>query len=365
MKKTKTIGQLVSVYPPYRGGMGHVAFEYARLLKTAGYGVKSYTLQKDEMSKGDVIRIRPWIWYGNAGFNPLVYASIFKNDIILLHYPYFGMQEILALLLFFSKKKFILLYHMDFWPSSFIQRVIDFLSIPFRAFLLKRADAILVSTKDFAYHSQIKKHVMKYSDKVHAIPFGVNESFVSADPMPYAMRENRILFVGGLDKAHSFKGLDILLQAIVNVQDASLDIVGDGDMRGEFEKRATELGIQDRVEFHGNVDDVHMAQHFSQSRIFVLPSTTSQEAFGLVLLEAFANKTPVIASNFPGVREIASQGGVVVESGDVQALSNAIGDLLQNKTKAQSLGESGYRAVSEKYKWSKVGKELEQVIESL
>jgi glycosyltransferase involved in cell wall biosynthesis len=110
---------------------------------------------------------------------------------------------------------------------------------------------------------------------------------------------------------------------------------------------AQEYGIADICHFLGMRQD--MPELYALMDVFVLPS--HREGFGLVLAEAAAMGVPVIATNIRGCREAVEHGrnGFLVPLGDVQALANAIVELLTNREKARRMGEEGRLIALERF----------------
>ena len=171
-----------------------------------------------------------------------------------------------------------------------------------------------------------------------------------------------VLFVGRLAPN---KGLIPLLEAFRVLAeedpDVSLVLVGaDGGMDRALELRARELGIDRRVHRVGHVaDDAMLASSLHDARLFVLPS--EYEAFGLVLLEALAQGTPVISSRVGGIPEFIEDGraGLLVRPGDADALSEALRRLYGDPALARSMGRYGQETTVPRYSWDRVVDELE------
>lgn len=122
--------------------------------------------------------------------------------------------------------------------------------------------------------------------------------------------------------------------------DLRLDILGDGPERSDLEKLVFDLGLADRVTFHGFVNDPDRIM--GQSDIFLL--TSLSEGFGNVIVEAMALGVPVIATDCPyGPREITRNGeyGMLIPVGDEKALSGAISTLADNSVRRRELSASG------------------------
>jgi len=123
-----------------------------------------------------------------------------------------------------------------------------------------------------------------------------------------------------------------------------LQLVGDGPERDYLERVTRALGLEDRVEFLGERDDVPAL--LARADLFVFP-TTGREGLGLAAIEAMAAGLPVVASEIGGLPEVVRQGrtGYLVSPGDPDALEKAILDLLSEPEHARALGAEGRRRV--------------------
>ena len=122
-----------------------------------------------------------------------------------------------------------------------------------------------------------------------------------------------------------------------------LDLYGDGEVRGEMQRRAATLGLQDCVRFQGRTTHVHKV--YDRSLGIVNPAQV--EPFGMTLIEAMARKTPVVATRCGGPADIVvdGQSGYLVERGDAAAIADRMQALLESPELAQRLGEEGFRRV--------------------
>jgi len=177
-----------------------------------------------------------------------------------------------------------------------------------------------------------------------------------------------LLFVGRLA---SNKGLLELAEAFAALAKrdptATLVVVGeDGGMRPALERRLTELGVLPRVRITGFLADERLlAAAFREARLFVLPS--EYEAFGLVLLEALAERTPVVASRVGGIPEFVDDGkaGVLVPPNDAKALAEAIQNLWDDPSARERFGAYGHDVVVPRYGWDRVVDELERIFQDV
>lgn len=166
------------------------------------------------------------------------------------------------------------------------------------------------------------------------------------------------------------KGPHVLLNAFQNIarerSDATLVMVGSGEMLPFLKAQAKFLGIEERVRFMGYVPDCLLPKLYASADVFVLPSTTA-EAFGIVVLEAMASGVPVVTTTVGGIPEVVkeSESGILVPPGDEAALAEAVLRLLSDKELAKKFGESGRKAVETRYSWKVVAGEIEKVYEEV
>ncbi|MCI4321166.1 MAG: glycosyltransferase family 4 protein [Thermoplasmata archaeon] len=173
-----------------------------------------------------------------------------------------------------------------------------------------------------------------------------------------------LLFVGRLASNKGLLGLvDAFSTLAARDPRASLVLVGaDGGMRAAIERKVAQLGLGERVRIPGYVEDERrLASAFCEARLFVLPS--EYEAFGLVLLEALAQGTPVVASRVGGIPEFLEDGkaGRLVPPNDPTALAAAIGQLWDDEETRLRFGRYGRDVVVPRYSWDRVADELERI----
>ncbi|MEO6688185.1 MAG: glycosyltransferase, partial [Dokdonella sp.] len=135
----------------------------------------------------------------------------------------------------------------------------------------------------------------------------------------------RLLAVGRLSR---YKGFNVLIDALADVGDATLLLIGNGECEAELRMQARARGLEERIAFAGGLDDDALASAYASADAFVLPSLDRGEAFGLVLLEAMRAGVAVVASAIPGsgVSFVVADGetGLLVAPGEPQALAAAI-----------------------------------------
>lgn len=371
------IASIVCAWPPYAGGIGNSAQQINQLLA-----------EKHTITTFTPATIKPWLRYGHGAFIPQLFWKLNKFDYIYLHYPFFGTAEVVWFFkLFFRRPKLIIHYHMDVKNSNLFTRIFSLPSRLIRHSLFNQATTIVSASLDYIKDSQIKNYYQKHTAKFQEIPFGrdlekykpkvisqpfdnkiiarakeivhyINDKFIKRDRL-------NLLFVGGLDRAHYFKGLEILLNSLVIVDPKKwqLKIVGDGDLRPYYEELAKKLKLDKHVEFKGKLNEAELIRAFQEADLFILPSINSNEAFGLVLVEAMACGVPVIASNLPGVRQVFTNHieGLLFEPGDSEDLKKKLEFIFNNEEVRRVMSLAARRLAEEKYDLVKMKTRLENL----
>ncbi len=158
-------------------------------------------------------------------------------------------------------------------------------------------------------------------------------------------------------------GLDTLIEASRILKDRSLAfrllIGGGGSLRGTLEDKIREYHLDDDVRLLGRLPEDQLSHAYGAADAFVLP-TRSLECFGLILLEAFACDTPVIASNVAAIPEIAEKQGTgwMFEPGNAEQLA----DRMQAFVERRLQPTVNLREIALKYDKAKVLEEWERVL---
>lgn len=147
--------------------------------------------------------------------------------------------------------------------------------------------------------------------------------------------------VGTIARLEEIKGLDVLLRSVATLADARLIIVGRGPDETTLRRLATELGIDDRLEWVGWTD--RPAEQLARFNVFVLPSRS--EGLPLSICEAMVAGLPVVASDVGGVGEVVVDGetGVLVPPDNPDALAKAIETMLEDAGRRAQMGQAGQR----------------------
>lgn len=177
-----------------------------------------------------------------------------------------------------------------------------------------------------------------------------------------------ILFVGPLDRSYRWKGVDVLLDAFGRLRsrrpDTTLTLVGEGDRRAEFERRA-EAEFEGALRVLPRLPDDELIDEYRRAAAVVLPSTTDAESFGMVLAEANACGAPVVGSRIGGIPSFVREGdnGLLAAPGDAQELAECLFHLAENPDQARELGERGRARVVAEHDWGDLSRRTEAVLE--
>lgn len=139
---------------------------------------------------------------------------------------------------------------------------------------------------------------------------------------------NRVLFVGRLTTE---KNIDVVLKAIARLDpalDVTFDIVGSGDQRKSLEQLTEQLGLGDRVTFHGHTSDEELRALYSRASVFVIASVAELQS--IATMEAMASGLPVIAANAVALPHLVHDGenGYLFEPGNVDEVVARLTDVL-------------------------------------
>ena len=174
---------------------------------------------------------------------------------------------------------------------------------------------------------------------------------------------NTIGFIGRFDEPR--KGLSVLLEAIpkiVNeIPNLRILIAGPGDS-ADFSKQVPPQ-IRDRVTFLGRISELEKAQFFKSISLYIAPNTGG-ESFGIILAEAMAARSAIVASDLPAFISLLEGGktGEIFSSQDSSALAQAVIALLKDEKRRDQLAEAGL-ARSQIFDWNTVGEQILSVYE--
>lgn len=213
------------------------------------------------------------------------------------------------------------------------------------------ADAVtVISRESYDYYS-------KLGFKVSLVPNAIDIS--SLPQKKERLFDKQVIFAGRLSKE---KGIFDLLEMSINLpKDTHLLILGSGP---EEEKVREVVKTHTNIHFMGYVEKQRTISLIRGSDVLVQPSLA--EGISSTILESMACKTPIIATNVGGNKELLenNKSGIIIEPNSPQTILEKLLDLFSNKQKATELSEEAFKQV-QKYDWSHVGKLYLDIYESL
>jgi len=263
----------------------------------------------------------------------------------------------------FRKKPVVLTYHNDI-ESDYGGRLGDIVRLIHHkasAPIVGLSDAVVTTTLSYGMSSPALSHLRH---RLIVIPVGVDPTIYGhIEPRDALVKGERVLFVGQL---RAYKGIVYLLDAIAEIKSEGhpvyLDIVGTGPSMSRLKEYSKSLAIDDVVTFWGHVDEDDLNNHYAKCDLLVLPSINRREAFGIVQLEAMAAGRPVVATDIPGVREIALMGGGrLAKPEDAASLKKMILASLH----ADAVDHVKYRQIAEAHSWDRIANKYLDLFESL
>lgn len=279
--------------------------------------------------------------------------SVSKNEKINLIHSNGGIAGLAgSIISMLASKNHILTIH-NIYPKEFWK---EWAKQPgnsiFKAFLGKTQEQIVLKSKYSVIHTVselVKENLEKLGVKkpIVVIPNSIKIT------EPYLTKTNSFQFVL-IGRLVFYKNVQVVLKALKIVKEKfpqiSLIIVGEGPYRKTLEELVNKLDLQDNVNFMGTItDEFEKNKIIASSQALVFPSY--YESFGLVILEAFAQKKPVVASNMKPFSEIVKDKltGFLVSTHNENEWSKVIEYMIKNPQKLSEMGEAGRKFLEEQY----------------
>lgn len=205
------------------------------------------------------------------------------------------------------------------------------------------------ATDCFVFESEYTGINFRSKVNIKNTPFFINYNgldFKVDKDCTFPLRKNAPVNIGVFGMLRREKGQYYLINAIKNIDNVFLHVYGDGVMRSQLDALVSDLGLAERVIFHGETSDSEGAM--ADMDLIAIPSLF--ESFGYVGLEAVSAKKPVIASNVGGLKEIfTSSTAYLVPPGDSIAISDALVRLLNNRESIRGMTDRAFREISTKF----------------
>jgi glycosyltransferase involved in cell wall biosynthesis len=194
--------------------------------------------------------------------------------------------------------------------------------------------------------------------RVYITPFGVDEQRFS--PGPAEVRPGRLV-IGTVKTLAPKYGIDTLIEAFAllvrrvgQARDLRLEITGSGPDEAKLLRMVGELGLSERVTFHGRVPHARIPQMLHRLDIFVALSRDDSESFGVAAVEAACCERAIVVSDVDGFQEVVDheRTGLIVPRDDPQAAAGAIAKLIEDEPLRHELGRAARQRVLRDYTWN-------------
>jgi rhamnosyl/mannosyltransferase len=346
--------ELGKFYPPCRGGMETLLRTWSEGFARLGAEVDcvvantSASTVHEEINGVHVHRLASFGQLLSTSICPayLTSAKRYSADVWHAHFP--NPLADLACLSGDAHTPLVIHYHSDIVRQSGALKAYG--RVVHR--LLKRAKAIVVATP---LHIEYSDWLKSYRDKCEIIPFGIDLERFASNGRTAQVESLRASSLGRpilltIGRLVGYKGHTHLIKAAQQV-DAVVWVVGTGPLEASLREQCRQDRVADRVQFWGSVPDRDLPAFLHACDVFVLPSVSPNEAFGLVQIEAMACGKPVVSCSLKsGVPFVNLDGitGLIVPPADSKALALALNRLVNDPALRTQLGESGLgRARSE------------------
>jgi glycosyltransferase involved in cell wall biosynthesis len=357
-------------YPPMRGGMETVLGDLCNGTSSdwdvhvVGANDARATV-RERCGRVAVVRAAAYGEAASVSLCPTLPWHLWTHpaDCIVLHEP--NPIAGASLWLRTPSRRFIIWHHSDivrpWWAHPTYGRL--------QRMLYRRADCVIASSPNLAIESPL----VRLARRTAIIPFGIDLTrYRRSDPERFeqiaAIRARfpgpRLLFVGRLVY---YKGIEILLGA-ARQWPGTILIAGEGVLEPLLRQTAKDLGLGDRIQFVGRVEDEQLPAYYQACDAFVLPSLARTEAFGVVQVEAMAAGLPVISTRLPtGVPWVNQHEstGLVVPPGDADALGAALRRLAEDDNLRRRFGEAGRRRADAVFSRADMVRAFRTVVEAV
>lgn len=372
-----------SFFLPYFGGIEYYIYYIGRELVKRGHSVTVYASgfpqypREENLDGIRVKRLKPWFSISGYPIMPSLLYRLIKEkkvDIMHAHINAPLVAETAALAALKNKTPLILTYHQGRLVAEDVSqgsirraKILGFFYDQLLSdFALRVAKKVILVSPLVLHFSPV---VRRFLHKTVVIPDGVDTEIFSFEKRNGNLSDEKvILFVG---RFVPFKGIDTLIDAFKIVVDkgfkTKLLLVGQGPLKKKLMKKVEELKITHRVTFLDEVKShKELAKVYQSSDIMVLPSRSSSEGFGIVMLEAMACGLPVVASNVGGIPYVLGYGkyGMLFPPSNPYTLAKELINLLENEERLKHLREIA-RKRSLEFNWKKITDAIENLYEEV
>jgi glycosyltransferase involved in cell wall biosynthesis len=228
---------------------------------------------------------------------------------------------------------------------------------------------LILAVSDYTKDELVRNNALP-PEKIRVFPNTLDPYWGrTSQPAPHESATPIILSVTRMNKDDRYKGIDSVIKSLPKVLEevgpVQYRIVGEGSDLPRLRALAAGLGLGRYVSFLGGVPDAELREQYRQCSLFIMPSR--KEGFGIVFLEAMAYSKPVIGGAHGGTPSVIKDGetGLLVNSSDVEAISQSITRLLRDEEMRETFGRMGHQRLTSEFTFDRFEQNLDEVFLSL
>lgn len=261
-------------------------------------------------------------------------------------------------------------YVRDYQKQEKVRSWINRLAISLPAYKngIQKAAKVFVSNDETL--GILERHIGCEDKYTQMCELGIDTEYLDARAgLQHNVSEKVHLLISG--RMMYRKGIELLLDALTKLETETpyvVDLYGGGHQANKVKQQITERNLDEVVIMHGKIPFEEMLKVYACSDVFVLPSL--RETTGTAVVEAMANKLPVVALNQNGVKYLVKKdAGMLVEIQDKETticeFANALKTLIENPCMRIDMGNTGYKRLLMEYTWESKAKQMSEYYESL
>jgi glycosyltransferase involved in cell wall biosynthesis len=327
---TRRVAVVTSDVPFVEGGHRTIAESLVGELEKAGHRAEAIKTPQNRFGRQFSAYLANWLTdVGESGDGEPV------DQVISLRYPSYAVRHPRHVCWLNHRMR----EYYDLWPrfSGRLSRK-GKVKETVRRTLIRTLDAYLLKrnvTRLFAQSKIIQSRLVKWGN--------IDSEVLHPPPPPRAYRtEAYEPYIFAVSRLHPLKRIDLLIQALAQVENLGAKIAGTGEEEKVLRRMASELGISHRIEFLGRVDEENLLLHYARCRaVYFAPF---MEDYGFVTLEAFRSKKPLLTcKDSGGPTELVAhdRSGYVVEP-EAGAVARHLDRWGGSQEKAVSMGETAF-----------------------
>ena len=344
--------RLYTRLPPLSGGMENHIAQLSKEQTRLGHNVIIYFNIGDRLSSNDIqiskmplYKLKPQ-FVGFIVFYFLVYLRLIANrekfDIVHIHGDWSSLIFANLIKKSVGCKKLFISIHDELSENKWSRKALSV--------MLDKVD--IVFSSGYSLANQLSKLTSK---KIEVQPSGIQSIFFKKHPRSFQKESFQVIVVANLVEK---KNLDLVLEIAMDLVTLNFIIVGDGPKKNYLNNRIKDLNLSNiQMLGYKNHKELHLLYY--ESDIFLL--TSKKEGTPTAMLEAMACGLPVVTSNSGGVDSILGGYNFIAQANNKKNFVDKLNELLEKKDRLEEV--SNYNiAVSKKYKWEYVAKNIDNFI---